>query len=74
MSTRTFFWDFVGPRSEQIARHHAKHVEEFLAREKLEGCEVGVEVPTPMRATAWCKAPEAVAEPIARALKPPRTS
>ena len=71
---RTYHWDFISPRAEQIARHHATHIEEFLAREKLEGCEVGVTVTGPMRATAWCRVTDAAAEPVARALRPPRTT
>jgi hypothetical protein len=69
---KTYAWDFVGPRSEAIARHHLQHVQEFLAREELTGCETGVTVESPLRAVAWCKAPEAVQPLIERALRPRR--
>lgn len=69
----TFFWDFIGPRAEQIAAHHVTHVNEFLAREKLDGCQSGVTKAAQFRCTAWVKAPAEVAPLIARALKPPRS-
>jgi hypothetical protein len=55
-----------------IARHHAAHVREFLRREKLEGCEVGIEVTSPKRALAWCRARDEAQPAIERALRPPR--
>jgi hypothetical protein len=69
---KTYAWDFVGPRSEMIARHHLQHVREFLAREKLDDCEVGIEVVSPTRAVAWCRASESARPAIERALRPPR--
>lgn len=69
-----FWWDFVGPRSEMIARHHAKHLEEFLDRERVVGCEAGVKIESPVRAAAYLKAPDAVAEQVQKALRPPRRS
>ena len=42
--------------------------------EPLEGCETGVTCEAKFRATAWVKAPDALAPSIARALKPPRSS
>jgi hypothetical protein len=55
-----------------IARHHAQHVREFLTREKMDDCEVGIEIISPMRATAWCRATEAARTTIEQALRPPR--
>jgi hypothetical protein len=69
---KTYAWDFVGPRSEAIARHHLAHVREFLGRERLEGCELGVNVESPMRAVAWCRAPDEAQSAIERGLRPPR--
>ena len=69
---KTYAWDFVGPRAEAIARHHAQHVREFLTREKLEGCDVGIEVTSPRRAVAWCRASEQAQPALERALRPPR--
>lgn len=28
-------WDFKGPNAKQIAAHHIKHLEEFIALEKI---------------------------------------
>ena len=69
---KTYAWDFGGPRAQVIARHHAQHVREFLAREKLEGCEVGIEVTSPTRAIAWCRASDEAQPVLERALRPPR--
>ncbi|ADX67262.1 hypothetical protein [Weeksella virosa] len=30
-------WDFRGPEAEKIAEHHVIHLNEYLAKEKLEG-------------------------------------
>lgn len=68
-----FLWDFVGPRSELIARHHAKHLEEFLQREKVQGCEAGIAIESPVRAVAFLRAPDEAAERIQKALRPPRS-
>ncbi len=68
----TYYWDFIGPRSEAIARHHAVHLGEFTQKNQLEGCEIGVQVHSPMRATAWITAPEPAQAPIEKALRPPR--
>jgi hypothetical protein len=69
---KTYAWEFVGPRSEAIARHHLAHVREFLARERIEGCEAGMTVESPMRAVAWCRATDEAQPAIERALRPPR--
>jgi hypothetical protein len=55
-----------------IARHHLQHVRQFLMREKLEGCEVGIDVSSPMRSVAWCRASDDAQAAIERALRPPR--
>lgn len=68
----TYYWEFMGPRSELIAKHHAEHLNEFLEREKVEGCEVTVEKESPMRALALITVPEALAAQIEKALRPPR--
>ena len=69
---KTYAWDFTGRRAEAIARHHLAHVREFLAQGRLEGCELGVIVESPMRAVAWCRAPDGAQPAIERALRPPR--
>lgn len=68
----TWFWDFIGPRSEAIARHHVEHLSEFIAREKLEGFETGVTQQTAMKWSAWLRGPGEQGASIEKALRPPR--
>lgn len=68
----TFFWDFYGPRGEGTARHFQHHMDEFLQREKVEGCTTAVETPSSGQWTVSCRAPEAVAETVRRTLRPRR--
>ena len=72
MSARIYYWDFFGPRAAQIAAHHRKHVDEFLAREAIPGCETGLETAGGNHHAAWCKAPPEAWEVILSALKPKR--
>lgn len=69
---KTYAWDFVGPRSEAIARHHLSHVRDFLRREGIEGCELEITVESNVRAVVSCEAPEQAQPMIERALRPPR--
>lgn len=69
---RRYLWHFAGPRAEIIANHHATHLREFLVRNALEGCEVGVQGDGPNRFVAWLTAPEAAQAPIEKALRPPK--
>ena len=71
---KTWYWDFAGPTAEGTAVHFRKHLDEFLAREGIEGCETGVESQGPGHAAAFCRGPDELAETIQRALRPRRTS
>lgn len=71
---KTWYWDFAGPTAEGTARHFRVHLDEFLAREGLGGCETGVESQGPGHAAAFCRAPDEHGEAIQRALRPRRSS
>jgi hypothetical protein len=66
------FWDFFGPRAEGTARHFRSHLEEFLERESVDGCSVGISSGNPRHWATWCLAPVAVDDLLTRALKPRR--
>jgi len=68
---RRFFWDFFGPHGEGTARHFHKHLDEFLVREKIEGCTTGV-VGNDMHFAAYCDTPDEHRDVIQRALRPKR--
>lgn len=68
---RRYYWDFFGPMAEGTARHFQHHLEEFFAREKMEGCNSGVDV-APGQVSAWVDAPEPHRQVIERALRPRR--
>jgi hypothetical protein len=69
------WWDFPGPMGQGTAAHFHHHLDEFLAREQLQGCETGVEVIEPGRlAAAWCRCSEAQLPVLGRALKPHRVT
>lgn len=71
----TLYWDFFGPPSEGTAEHFRKHLDEFLQREQLDGCEIGVEIVRPgQHAAAWCRCTEALMDTLGRALRPRRVS
>ncbi|HEV8238152.1 MAG TPA: hypothetical protein VGS57_02145 [Thermoanaerobaculia bacterium] len=68
----TFCWDFFGPRAEGTARHFLRHLDEFLQRERVEGCATAVEE---LRAGHWvvtCRTPAEAATAVRQALRPRR--
>jgi len=71
---KTWYWDFAGPTAEGTARHFVVHLDEFLAREGIAGCETGVESQGPGHAAAYCRGPDEHHDVILRALRPRRTS
>jgi hypothetical protein len=68
----TFAWDFFGPRAEGTARHFQRHLEEFLARESVDGCATAVEAPRAGQWTVTCRTPEGATDTVRRALRPRR--
>jgi hypothetical protein len=67
---RYFHWDFPGADGEETARHFERHVQAFLAREGLSGCETGIEPDPPAGYTAFCAAPEPAWDAVIRGLRP----
>lgn len=59
MAITTYAWDFFGPRSEGIAQHFLRHLEEFWRTAGVEGCHAGIESLRPGHHAVWCKAPPA---------------
>jgi pimeloyl-ACP methyl ester carboxylesterase len=69
----TLHWDFFGPTAQGTAEHFHRHLDEFLLRERLEGCETGVRVVEAGRhAAVWCRCPRELVEPLRGALRPRR--
>ena len=69
----TLYWDFHGPTAQGTAEHFHRHLDEFLQRERMEGCETGHRVIDPGRhAAAWCRCPVALVSVIGSALRPRR--
>lgn len=69
---KKYFWDFRGPTAVGTAEHFREHLDEFLQREGIEGCETGTESEGPGHGAAWCRAPAAAEAAIERALRPRR--
>lgn len=67
------YWDFFGPDAEGTARHFRVHLDDFIARGALVGCETGIESAGPGHHAAWCKAPDAAREALMR-LRPRRAA
>jgi hypothetical protein len=68
----TYHWDFFGADAEQTAVHFRRHLDEFLAREGLEGCETGTGSEQAGHHETWCRAPEALEPVLVRSLRPQR--
>jgi hypothetical protein len=72
MTERTFYWDFFGPHAERTAGHFKQHLEQFLAKHALGGCETGTKSERAGHFAAFCRAPEAVQDALVQSLKPQR--
>ena len=69
----TLYWDFHGPTAQGTAEHFHRHLDEFLQREQLHGCETGVAIIERGRhAAAWCRCPVALVSTLRGALRPRR--
>ncbi len=67
-----YSWDFYGPRAEGTARHFLRHLEEFLERHDLRGCELDTSSDGEGHVAARCRAPLEAQTSIERALRPQR--
>ncbi len=74
MPTRTYYWDFFGPRAQPTAEHFVEHLDGFLREHGIEGCETGLESQAAGHAAAFCVTPEEHQAAIEGALKPRRSS
>jgi hypothetical protein len=72
MSDATLVWDFFGPRAEPTALHFQRHLNEFLTRNEIIGCTTGTRSEGRGHCAAYCVAPAASRDAIARALRPQR--
>ena len=65
-------WDFRGPNSIQTASHHAIHLKEYVAIEKIELGIAGYEVISDMHSIAYLIVNESDMTIVRDALKPHR--
>jgi len=65
-------WDFKGPDAQRIAEHHAKHLEEYVALERLELKTVGHLQLSEVHSYAFLVVPENQMIKMRDALKPHR--
>lgn len=73
MSTKTYYWDFFGPRAQGMAEHFARHLSEFLQKNELAGCAVDTLSEGESHVAARCVAPEATWSAIETSLRPKRS-
>lgn len=69
---RTFFWDFFGPNAERTAAHFKQHLDQFLEKNALLGCETGTRSERAGHFAAFCRAPESVESALVQSLRPQR--
>lgn len=71
---RRLYWDFHGGQAPGTAEHFRRHLDEFLAREALDGCTTGTEDYGPLHHAAWCETPSTHEQTIIGALRPRRAT
>lgn len=69
---RTFYWDFFGPHAERTATHFEAHLQQFLEKNALGGCETGVGSEQSGHFAAFCSAPTEVEDALVKSLRPQR--
>lgn len=65
-------WDFRGPEGAKTAEHHAVHLREYAAMEKLPQLPIGHELLSDSHTIAFMVVEEADMKPVRDALKPHR--
>ncbi|WP_026450754.1 hypothetical protein [Aequorivita capsosiphonis] len=65
-------WDFRGPNAQHIAVHHAKHLGEYVATEKLQNTIIGDEELSPVHHTAFLVVEKSLMDSLRETLKPTR--
>lgn len=71
MATLRFHWDFFGPDAPETAAHFLRHVDEFCAREGVDGQRHWV-TEQPVRCTATLECDEVHLNVVRDALRPVR--
>lgn len=73
MTRVRLFWDFFGPTAARTAEHFRKHLDEFLVKNSVTGCETGTSSSGAGHEAAFCVAPLETSEGLERALRPRRS-
>jgi hypothetical protein len=63
-------WEFRGEESEQFALHHAKHLEEFAIRKKIQNYSSGIESVSTSFSIAYLTVNKEEWEDVAKVLRP----
>lgn len=66
------FWDFFGPEAEPTARHHQRHLTEFLTKNSVDG-RPELEHDE-ARVSVYLDLPKDLAEKVGRVLRPRRAT
>ncbi len=72
MSAIKLIWDFRGTDAEGLARHHAKHLEDYASRENYEDDGTGFSVVQDNHWIAWMMVPEESMIAVRDTLRPHR--
>jgi uncharacterized protein len=70
--SKTYFWDFFGPRAGGTAQHFQKHLDEFLDKNAIAGCETGLCSEGAGHQAVFCRATREAEPAIEGALRPRR--
>lgn len=65
-------WDFRGPDALKIAKHHKKHLEEFIKQQDTKVNIIGYQEVSPKHSISFMVVNDTVMKPIRDALKPHR--
>ena len=71
-ASRTYYWDFFGPRAQPTAAHFAQHLRGFLRQHGIPELLVVGSAKTPMHHEVGVQAPAQHWELIEKALRPKR--
>ena len=73
VTTKTYYWDFFGPRAPGTATHFAAHMVQFLEQHGVPGCVIDTLSEGEGHQAARCVAPEAAWSIIESGLRPRRS-
>jgi hypothetical protein len=72
VESRTYYWDFFGPRAEPTAAHFKRHLQGFLEQHGIAELALVSESQSPMHHAVGVHAPATHWELIEKALRPKR--